>query len=130
MRLLPFPLRNEILDHSKVTVNLTFLQSSGVPGIGHYEAIRKELVRLLRKERERRKLSNYAVSQRSGVSESMLSLVEREHRNPTMELMLRMADGIGVSLPTLLKKAISTVHRRERDDIARPKPHVDKRPQK
>jgi transcriptional regulator with XRE-family HTH domain len=80
-----------------------------VPGIGHYEAIRKEIIRLLQKERERRKLSNYAVSQRSGVSESMLSLVERGFRNPTMELMLRIADGIGVNLSTFIEKGTQTI---------------------
>jgi transcriptional regulator with XRE-family HTH domain len=76
-----------------------------VPDIGQYEAIRAEIVRLLRKERERRKLSKYVISQRSGVSQSMLSLVERGLRNPTMELMLRIADGVGADLPTLIKKA-------------------------
>lgn len=39
----------------------------------------------------------------------MLSLVERELRNPTMELMLRIADGIGADLPALIKKATITV---------------------
>ena len=80
-----------------------------MPGIGHYEAIRKEIIRLLREERGNRKLSNYAVAQNSGVSESMLSLVERGLRNPTMELMLRISDGIGADLPALIKKATTTV---------------------
>jgi len=94
-----------------------------VPGIGHYEAIRKEIIRLLRKERERRKLSNYAISQKSGVSESMLSLVERGLRNPTMELMLRIADGIDVDLPTLIQKATRAVERAERDKVVVRKKH-------
>ncbi|MGA3266495.1 MAG: helix-turn-helix transcriptional regulator [Verrucomicrobiota bacterium] len=83
-----------------------------MPDIRHYEAIRAEIVRLLRKERERRKLSNYAVSQRSGVSESMLSLVERGLRNPTMELMLRIADGIGADLGAIIKKAAAKRRKR------------------
>src|SRR5579872_3146247 len=89
-----------------------FCKSSGVPGIEHYEAIREEIILNLRRERERRKLSRYAVSQRSGVSESMLSLVERGLRNPTMELMLRIADGIGANLPALIKKATATIQGR------------------
>ena len=80
-----------------------------VPGIRHYEAVRDEIIRLLQQERERRKLSNYAVAQRSGVSESMLSLVERGLRNPSLELALRIADGIGADLPALIKKAESKV---------------------
>jgi len=80
-----------------------------VPGIAYYEAIRKEIVRLLQEERQRRNLSNYAVAQRSGVSESMLSLVQRGLRNPTMELLLRIADGVGADLPTLIRKATATI---------------------
>ncbi len=80
-----------------------------MPGIGHYEAVRREIIRLLRQERHRRKLSNYAVAQNSGVSESMLSLVERGLRNPTMELMLRISDGVGADLPALIRRATKTV---------------------
>jgi transcriptional regulator with XRE-family HTH domain len=84
-----------------------------VPNIGHHEAIRVEIVRLLRQERERRKLSKYVVSKRSGVSQSMLSLVERGLRNPTMELMLRIADGIGSDLPRLVKKAQTNISKKK-----------------
>ena len=76
-----------------------------MPSIEHYEALRNDIVRLLREERESRKLSKYVVAQRSGVSQSMLSLVERGLRNPTMELLLRVADAIEVDLPSLIKKA-------------------------
>jgi len=51
----------------------------------------------------------------------MLSLVERDLRNPTMELMLRMADGIGVSLPSLMEEAIAKVGRKERGQPVRRK---------
>ena len=73
--------------------------------ISDYEALRVEIIRLLGEERKRRNLSKYAVAQRSGISESMLSLVERGLRNPTMELVLRMADGIGADISAIIKKA-------------------------
>ena len=76
-----------------------------MPSISHYEAVRAEIVRLMRDERLRQKLSKYELSQRTGVSQSMLSLVERGQRNPTLELMLRVADGMGVDLDVLIKKA-------------------------
>lgn len=110
-----------MFDDGKVSVKRLLLQSFGMPGIGHYEAIRKEIIRLLREERGRRKLSNYAVAQNSGVSESMLSLVERELRNPTMELMLRIADGIGADLPALIKKAAATVQKERTSSLSRRK---------
>jgi transcriptional regulator with XRE-family HTH domain len=82
-----------------------------VPKIAHYEAVVDEVIRLLREKRKGRRLSNYAVSQRSGVSQSMLSLVERGQRNPTLELLLRIADGIGTDLPAMIKRAQKTVSR-------------------
>jgi transcriptional regulator with XRE-family HTH domain len=78
-----------------------------VPGIAHYESIRKEIIRLLREERQRRNLSKYAVAQRSGVSESMVGLVERGLRNPSLELLLRMSDGVGADLSEIIKKVVS-----------------------
>jgi predicted transcriptional regulator len=99
------PISGPILDYRKVTVKPIYLQLCDVPDIGHYEKLRVEIIRLLREERERRKLSNYAVSKVSGISESMLSLVERGLRNPTLEIMLRMADGIGVDLAAFIVKA-------------------------
>ena len=80
-----------------------------MPGIAHYEAIRKEIIRLLQEERKRQQLSKYAVAQCSGVSESMVGLVERGLRNPSLELILRMADGIGADLPALIKKATALI---------------------
>jgi transcriptional regulator with XRE-family HTH domain len=82
-----------------------------VPKIAHYEAVVDEVIRLLREERKRRRLSNYTVSQRSGVSQAMLSLVDRGERNPTFELLLRIADGIGADLPAMIKRAQKTVSR-------------------
>jgi len=86
-----------------------------VPKRGHHEAVAAEIIRLLKEERQRRKLSNYAVSQSSGVSESMLSLIERGYRNPTMELVLRVADGIGADLSAVIKKAQAKVGKRASD---------------
>lgn len=85
-----------------------------MPKIGHYQAVCAEIIRLLREERNQRKLSNYIVSQKSGVSESMLSLVDRGLRNPSLELMLKIADGVGVDLATFIKKAQATVSRKEK----------------
>jgi hypothetical protein len=110
-----------MLDHSKVTVKSVFLPCSGVPGIKHYEAVRREIIRLLCAERDRQGLTNYALAQRSGLSESMLSLVERGLRNPTLELLLRLADGIGANLPAIIERATRTAGRNERVKAATPK---------
>lgn len=82
-----------------------YCNASFMSSIRHYETLRTEIIRLLREARERQKLSKYEVAKRSGVSQSMLSLVERGLRNPTLELMLRFADGVGVDLADIIKKA-------------------------
>lgn len=83
-----------------------------MPKIGHYEAVCAEIIRLLCEERDQRGLSNYAISQRSGVSQSMISLVERRLRNPSMELMLKIADAVGADLAVLITKAQRSVSKK------------------
>ncbi len=46
-----------------------------------------------------------ALAERSGLSQSMISLVERDLRNPTLDTLLRMADVLEVDLGTLIKRA-------------------------
>lgn len=72
-----------------------------------------EIIRLLQKERKERKLSKYAVAQRSGVSESMVGLVERGLRNPSIELIIRLSDGIGADFSEIVKRAIAAAKREQ-----------------
>ena len=73
--------------------------------LAYYEGVCDEIMGLLKQERERRGLSNYAVSQNSGVSEITLSRIERRMHNPSIEMLLRIADGIGVNLGPIIMKA-------------------------
>jgi hypothetical protein len=41
----------------------------------------------------------------------MLSLVDRGLRNPKIEILLRIADGIGTNLPTIIERATRSVVR-------------------
>ena len=62
----------------------------------------------MRQERERRGLSMNELAARAGLSQQMVSYVEREMRNPTLETLLRMAGALDVDLGKLLTRA-STV---------------------
>ena len=64
-----------------------------------------EIVKLLHKERERQKLSKYAVAQRSGLSQSMIARVERGTRIPTLDTVLRMADALDVDFAQIVVRA-------------------------
>ena len=81
---------------------------------GYYEAARIEVVRLLQEKRKRQNLSNYAVSQLSGISETMLSRIASGERIPSFEVMLRMADAVGVDFPALIKKAQQVAEKKSR----------------
>ena len=69
------------------------------------EAINANVIRLLREEREKRGLSMNVVAQRSGLSHSIVSLIERDLRNPTLDTLLRIADAIGIDLGEILTRA-------------------------
>ena len=69
------------------------------------EAIAANVVRFLREERERRGLSMNVVAQRSGLSHSIISLVERDLRNPTLDTLLRMSEAIGIDLGEIITRA-------------------------
>jgi len=64
-----------------------------------------DLARLLREERIRRGLSINALAKKSGLSQPMVSYIERGLRNPTLKILLRIADALNVDLWKLLKSA-------------------------
>jgi transcriptional regulator with XRE-family HTH domain len=64
-----------------------------------------KVVRLIRKERERQGISMNALSERSGLSQAMISLVERDLRNPTLDTLLRIANALDLDLGKMLSKA-------------------------
>jgi transcriptional regulator with XRE-family HTH domain len=69
------------------------------------EAIASNVVRLLREEREKRGLSMNVIAQRSGLSHSIISLIERDLRNPTLDTLLRIAEAIGIELGEIITRA-------------------------
>ena len=70
-----------------------------------HDVIAANVVRLLREEREKRKLSMNVVAQRSGLSHSIVSLIERDLRNPTLDTLLRIAGAIGIDLGEIITRA-------------------------
>ena len=69
------------------------------------EAICTNVVRLLRQERERRGVSMNILAQKSGLSQAMISLVERDLRNPTLDTLLRIAFALEIDLGEIIKTA-------------------------
>lgn len=63
------------------------------------------VLQLLTEERERRKITKYALSQKSGVSPQMIGYIEKGERNPTLEVVCRLAAALEVDLSKLVRKA-------------------------
>ena len=69
------------------------------------EAVCSHVARILREEREKKGMSMTVLAQRAGLSQAMISFVEREIRNPSLETMLRMAEVLEVNLGDVINRA-------------------------
>jgi transcriptional regulator with XRE-family HTH domain len=63
------------------------------------------VARILRAEREKRKISMTALAERAGLSRTMIRFVEREVRNPTLETLLRITKALEIDLGKVIQKA-------------------------
>jgi transcriptional regulator with XRE-family HTH domain len=86
-------------------VKAIWLYFSGVASNKSQQAICSRVARLLRQEREKQGLSMNLVAERAGLSQQMVSYVEREMRNPTLETLLRIASALEIDLAKVLQSA-------------------------
>ncbi len=63
------------------------------------------MVKLLRNEREKQGISMNVLAQRAGLSQAMISLMERDLRNPTLDTLLRISMVLKVELGMLITSA-------------------------
>ena len=76
------------------------------------EAITSEVAKILRREREKMGLSMNTVAERAGLSQPMISLVERELRKPTLDTLLRIGCALEIDLAEVLQEAQRAVRPR------------------
>jgi len=67
------------------------------------QAIISQIIQALREARERQGLSMSKVAERAGLSQQMVSYVERQMRMPTLDTLLRMSEALEINLSELLK---------------------------
>jgi transcriptional regulator with XRE-family HTH domain len=70
------------------------------------QSVCSQVAKILRMEREKRGLSMNIVAERAGLSQQMVSYVEREMRNPTLETVLRMAAALEIDFSRVMRQAI------------------------
>jgi transcriptional regulator with XRE-family HTH domain len=76
-----------------------------VPSNAAREKISSNVARLLREERERQNLSLNALAAKAGISRQMVSYIEQEERNPSLDTLLRIADALQIALDDVIKRA-------------------------
>jgi transcriptional regulator with XRE-family HTH domain len=69
------------------------------------QAVCSRVAKILRQEREKRGLSMNVVAGRAGLSQQMVSYVEREMRNPTLETLLRICAALEVDFAAVMRQA-------------------------
>jgi len=69
------------------------------------QAVCSRVAQLLRAEREKRNLSMTALAQRAGLSQQMVSYVERGLRIPSLDTLLRMTDSLEIDLEKIIERA-------------------------
>ncbi len=77
-----------------------------MPSKSHFQTINSQVALLLRSERERQNLSMTVVAAKAGLSQQMISYVEREMRNPTLDTFLRITQVLGVDASDVLRSAM------------------------
>lgn len=68
-------------------------------------AVSLKVAKLLQGERERRGISMTRLAEEAGISQPMVSYVERGMRNPTLDTLLRIANVLEVDLWKVIRTA-------------------------
>jgi transcriptional regulator with XRE-family HTH domain len=82
-----------------------------VPKQEEFDRVSAAIATHLRQARLARKLSMNAVAERGGISQQMVSYVERGIRNPTIETLLRMSVALDIDLAEVIADAQRQVRR-------------------
>jgi transcriptional regulator with XRE-family HTH domain len=69
------------------------------------QAVIANVAKALRDTRVRKGLSMSAVAERAGLSQQMVSYVERQMRMPTLDTFLRMSEALAIDPSDVLRKA-------------------------
>ena len=76
-----------------------------MPNDRKHETTCAEVARLLKAERERQALTMSEVAERAGISQQMVSYVERGMRMPTLAMLLRISSVLNLPLWVILRQA-------------------------
>lgn len=78
-------------------------ESQSLPPNAEPELYRHVFAANVRNARRNKRMTQTALATLSGVNQGHLSSVERAEKNPTLDVMVKLANGLGLSLPHLLE---------------------------
>jgi transcriptional regulator with XRE-family HTH domain len=76
------------------------------------QAISGHIARILREERVRQDVSMTILGRRAGLSQQMISYVEREMRSPNLDTLLRIAFALDIDPADVLHRACLAARRK------------------
>ena len=79
------------------------------------DRVSSEVAKAIRQLREERGLSMTQLAAQAGLSRQMISFVEHELRNPTLDTLLRLAAVLKVDLADIIRDAETAASKRRRD---------------
>ena len=65
----------------------------------------KAFATVLRRQRARRKITQETLAERADIASKMVSLIECNQRNPSLNVADSIAQGLGISLAQMIKEA-------------------------
>jgi transcriptional regulator with XRE-family HTH domain len=93
-------------NYSYVSLSIFTLIMLRVPQMDLSRRVALQVAQSLRDERIRQRVSMDQLAAKSGLSQPMISYVERGLRNPTLDTLLRIAAALDVDLSKLLQQAL------------------------
>ena len=75
------------------------------------DVVSSQVARLLREERIKRSLSLNELAAKAGLSRQMVSYIEQEKRNPSLDTLLRLTRALQINLDDLIRRARRSVTR-------------------
>lgn len=83
--------------------------------LGHIEKVSSHVSKRLREERENKGLSMTTLASRAGLSQAMISFVERDIRNPSLDTLLRITHVLNVDLWCVIRDAELAVRKGDKN---------------
>lgn len=72
----------------------------------------KAFATVLRRHRAQKKITQETLAERADIASKMVSLIERNERNPSLNVADSIAQGLGISLAQMIKEAEASRKRR------------------